>query len=437
MGHVEIDIIIKIITKVIVLAFTFYTIIDTIRKCRNAYKKGKKEYSEKKSQQVLTSVPGICTAWGIFWTFGSIVLCLFLLVFTGNPEDFSIFNITGSLIPAFLTSVIGMGFSIRYSGKIKEIIAEEECNEIKTYGNPVAILKDVAVCSRNSYDLLNRQSQKIQKCFEASLSEMSKMGSNLAKQTAVLQNLNSDFNKQSSRIHSDLSQLDTKLSHLDDIQTSLIDLNRYAQNINQSFASQNTAIQSFLTSFTDELKKYFSSAHSDFEQHMTDYTKEEVSKYMNLLTSVGEQMKCAVEKMNAAQTEMVTTFNEKYAECFNSATQSSVNSYTQVLVKNLQQLSDEIGKSLANTQRGVIGNFNDATGDFKDSIASLTSAVTEKLSKLSDDITNISTSSLQTLKEEADLVTSLSQGLTKNLQQSADDMRENLTNTQTGISRQC
>ena len=58
------------------VAVTIVTAYIVYKQSKEAYASGVEIFNRTHSQQALTSVPGICTAWGIFFTFLSIVLCL-------------------------------------------------------------------------------------------------------------------------------------------------------------------------------------------------------------------------------------------------------------------------------------------------------------------------------------------------------------------------
>jgi hypothetical protein len=389
------------IIDIIIGLFAIGTCFHTIYMCIRAYKSGKQKYTATKSQQVLTSVPGICTAWGIFYTFLAILVCLGILVFTGETEDFSIFQITGSLIPAFITSVIGMWYSIHYSGKIKEIIAEEEFKEFRDYGNPLAHLNDVAKYSRDSFRLLNTLNQNIlaiQNDFKSNFSgvhsELLNVNSSLTSQITALNNLNSDFKQHSSSTRNESVQLQQSL------RTLLSNLDDSVQNTNQSLANQNNAQQEFLDKFVNDFEKYFSSAHSDFEQQMKDFTTEEVSKYTELLSNICEQMTSATKQIHDIQTDLVRTLNSRYDETVANTTRQAMESFNQ----NIQQSSDMMKTNMENAQREIVSSFNSTATSVHDSITALTSSVTEKLTELSENITTISTTSLETLKGETDFI---------------------------------
>ena len=133
---------------------------------KEAYASGVEIFNRTHSQQALTSVPGICTAWGIFFTFLSIVLCLVIMWLVGDGSNFSIFNITGSIIPAFITSVIGMWFSIRYTDKIRNLLAEDESKETTSYGNPSDLLAKIAQDTHTTTMFLTVQAKEKLKHIE-------------------------------------------------------------------------------------------------------------------------------------------------------------------------------------------------------------------------------------------------------------------------------
>lgn len=116
--------------------FTVMTALFTWYKCVHAYRKAFKKYNDTRSQQVLNGVPGHCVSWGVLFTFVSIVVSLTILVYSDNEDDFSIFRIASTLIPAFITSVEGNAFSIRYSIRIREILANEELDDYNNFGEP-------------------------------------------------------------------------------------------------------------------------------------------------------------------------------------------------------------------------------------------------------------------------------------------------------------
>ena len=242
-------------------------------------------YKETKSQQVLTAIPGTCTAWGIFFTFFSIVVALLLLYFRGDGSDFSIFNIAGSIIPAFITSVIGMGFSIYYSKKITKTIAEEEKEEMASSGNPMLHMKTMA----------------------EDISAISH--SNVTKDdiTTLITSINNIISQVCVRLDSQ----DQKLGIID-----------------QYIRNQDNILETFAKTFSDRLNQYFENSHEDFEKQMKEHMTAEMSRSMDVLQLANQQLtenvKALTTEHKTALENVVSDMNTSISETTSSITSSII-----------------------------------------------------------------------------------------------------------------
>ena len=394
---------------------TIVTAIIVFRKCKSAYASGVDNYHKTHSQQVLTSIPGICTAWGIFFTFLSIVLCLVILYFVGDGSNFSIFNITGSIIPAFVTSLIGMWFSIKYSNSVKEIIAEDESKEIEQYGNPAFLLSKSIKDTNEISSFLNSR-------LELLLNQQA--SSQLALLNQLNDNLTSSFGNTINALNGGLSAVVEKQGE----QIKIFDLlSSQLVIIKQKQDAQLDSLQQFVNSFTAEFEKFFNSAHSSFEQHMKDFTTQEVKKYTQTLTDVGNQLKVVSESILQTQKESVENIGKKVIdqlEQSNANVSDKLALYSADTEKGLKESSETITGTL-NT---VVENIKALSNQCNGLISTLQTQQEETTTKvLQNQQTVIETSSLSMTKAMSDYIDSMKKSLetvqgnvTASLQSSAD-----------------
>ena len=108
--------------------------------------------------------------------------------------------------------------------------------------------------------------------------------------------------------------------------------------IKQKQDAQLDSLQQFVNSFTAEFEKFFNSAHSSFEQHMKDFTTQEVKKYTQTLTDVGNQLKVVSESILQTQKESVENIGKKVID---QLEQSNAN------------VSDKLALYSADTEKGL------------------------------------------------------------------------------------
>lgn len=128
-----------------VWTFNILSIVYVLIRCIIIYQSSLSKYKETKSQQVLNGVPGLCVSLGVLFTFISIAITLLVLVNSDSQEDFSIYNLAGSLLPAFLTSIEGNVMSIYYTKRIHRIFADEEAEDTKINGDTTSNLHEMKV----------------------------------------------------------------------------------------------------------------------------------------------------------------------------------------------------------------------------------------------------------------------------------------------------
>ena len=423
---------------------TFVTAYIVVVKSKGAFASGVETYSRTHSQQALTSVPGICTAWGIFFTFFSIVLCLVIMWLVGDGSNFSIFNITGSIIPAFITSLIGMGFSIHYTNKIRNLLAEDESKETTSYGNPSDLLAKIAQDTHTTAMFLTGQAKVKLKQIEDSLNQLNER---LEKSISITYGLNEP------------------LKEIKEKQDLQID-----------------SLQRFVNSFTEEFNKFFTAAHSSFEQQMKDFTTEEVEKYSQTLIEVSERLstvtenilntqKASIEEISnrvldqlaqsndtvserlrnySSETEdgmkqstiiisstlkdvisqiqsltmqnkeLITELQAKQKEATESAIQSQ-NTIIKESTQSMKQIMDDYSESMKNNmdtvQSEVTSSLRESSQTAALAIGALTKELKDKLVGLTSKITEASEEPLKTLKDEIEFVTERVGQICSNYQQ--------------------
>ena len=386
---------------------TIVTAIIVFRKCKSAYASGVDIYQKTHSQQVLTSIPGICTAWGIFFTFFSIVLCLVILYFEGDGSNFSIFNITGSIIPAFVTSLIGMWFSIKYSNSIKEILANDESKEVEQYGNPAMLLSKSVQDTKEISTFLNSR-------FEPILNQQT---SNLL---ALLNQLNANLSSASGNIINSLNSSLSAIAEKQGEQIKIFDLlSSQLVIIKQKQEAQLDSLQQFVNSFTTEFEKFFKSGHSSFEQQMKDFTTEEVLKYTQTLTNVGNQLKLVSESILQTQKESVEKIGEKVIgqlELSNANVADKLKLYSEDTEKGLKESSETITGTL-NT---VVENIKVLANQCNGLISTLQARQEETTAKV--------------LQNQQTVIETSSQSMTKAMEGYVDSMKKNLDTVQNNIT---
>ena len=250
--------IIKLITFIVEWAITIGMSYYVWKKCHEIWTEGEALYKETKSQQVLTSIPGTCTAWGIFFTFVSIVITLLLLYFIGDGSNFSIFNIVGGIIPAFITSVIGMGYSIHYSKEITKIIAKEEKEETTVLGNPMLHMKGMAG------DI------KLMRQHNVSKEDFSTLITSIKEAIDQLCNIQVDMK-------------DSLCSRLDSQEQKLAIIDQYIRN-------QDNMLEKFANTVSSRLDQYFENSHADFEKQMKEHMTAEMTRSTDVLQLANQQM---------------------------------------------------------------------------------------------------------------------------------------------------
>ena len=310
--------IIKLISTLIVVAFAIVTSYYVWKKCKEAWIKGEALYGETKSQQVLTAIPGTCTAWGILFTFGSIVVTLIALLIVGDSSNFTIFKIVGYIIPAFITSVIGMWYSIKYSQKVTEIIGKEEKEEMAASGNPMLHFKNMAE------DVRMMRHNNITK--------------------DELTTLITAINNIISQVCDRLDSQDQKLGIID-----------------QYIRNQDNILETFAKTFSDRLNQYFESSHEDFEKQMKEHMTAEMSRSMDVLQLANQQLTENVKSLTsdhkAALERVVSDMNSSISETTSSITTSMENTIQQLikLTKDVQEATMQPLKTL-NEETEFISN---------------------------------------------------------------------------------
>lgn len=393
-------------------AITFVTAGIVIYQCMNAFSSALKTYERTKSQQILTSVPGVCTAWGILFTFLSIVLCLLLLYLAGDGDNFSIFNITGSIIPAFVTSVIGMMFSIRYSEKVKIIIAKEESDEYRTFGNPAEQLARIAKSSLNTeHYICHDMHEQMQRYHDMQQKANSKMNDAIEKLrselTTVLQN-------------NDTSNIAKLTEHTQAFNLMIGQLSV----LNKAAESQKKSLQEFVNSFTAEFNKYFTSAHSSFEQQMKDYTTTEVKKYTETLTDVGKQMKEISESILNTQKSSVETIGNKVIEELIKTLQTQQSEATKKAIENqkstLEAYTTNVKKNLSDNTKNISETLSASIAKIESTLSKTSDSINEKMEEIQKTHSETIT---QTVAEQQTIIN----GLAKEIQAKFEDFSSKIT----------
>ena len=233
-------------------------------------------YNNTKSRQMLNIMPGICTSIGILGTFISI--CCSLWGYADGGTNLEIEVIIGELIPAFSTSIIGLGFSIGATIWTKNKFSNEDKQYDDSHRNPDLLLQDCAE------SLLQMKSNT--NCIPTSIAMI----------TAKLQNqetTQSVFKDQLERLLNELRQQE--------------EMNReLKKQLNENMAKQTEALQSFITNFVNRMDEVFKQMQTSIDQHVRTFGNEQFEKTTLVLTEINKQMTEASTKLVSSQVEQMT-----------------------------------------------------------------------------------------------------------------------------------
>lgn len=319
----NLDVILWILTGIECLVVTE----RSIRGFRHAYKK----YKETSSLQVLNGVPGMCVSWGVFFTFFSIVLSLALLLLKGEAEDFSIFSLAGSLMPAFLTSVFGNGFSIYYAGKIRNIIADDEKKECREKGDPMQHFQKMAAdidAMRKLQEGQNTVFQTFMNTFTQQLSDFLNRT-----QTGFEKHVNEHLDKELKNLTAALTQ-----SIATTEATLAATSKEHAKSMNESLQDTSRKIARLYEGMKDSVRK--SSEQAGVSMRVINQTMEKDSKDMlNEMKAGMEQFnETLANHMGQMSTALQTAANNAHAdvESINQGIRTSVHSMLEQLDEQIQ-----------------------------------------------------------------------------------------------------
>ncbi len=309
-------------------------------------------YKETKSQQVLTAIPGTCTAWGIFFTFFSIVVALLLLYFRGDGSDFSIFNIAGSIIPAFITSVIGMGFSIHYSKKITKTIAEEEKEEMSASGNPMLHMKGMAG------DI------KLMRQHNVSKEDFSTLITSIKEAIDQLCDIQVDMK-------------DSLCSRLDSQEQKVAIIDQYIRN-------QDNILEKFANTFSNRLDQYFETSHADFEKQMKEHMTAEMTRSTDVLQLANQQM-----------TENVKTLTTEHKDALENVVtdmKTSISETTSSIISSMENTTQQLmalATGIQNSSIQALETMNRETEFISNRVGQICTMYQQAQQGYTDTITNI------------------------------------------------
>lgn len=288
------------------------------------------KYKKTGSQQVLNGIPGMCVSWGVFFTFLSIVLSLAYLM-KGEEEEFSIFSLAGSLMPAFWTSVMGTLLSIIFSCIIRFIIADDEQKESKEKGDPMQHLQKMTADIEKMRKLQEGQHTVFQTFMTTFTQQLSEFLNRT--QTGFEKHVNEHLDKELKNLTAALTQ-----SVATTEATLTATSKKHAESMNESLQDTSRKIAHLYEEMKDSVRKSSEQAGASMRvinQNMEKDSRDMLSEMKAGMKHLNETLANHIGQMSTA---LQTAANNAHAdvESINQGIRASVHSMLEQLDEQIQ-----------------------------------------------------------------------------------------------------